>query len=833
MKDMNLIEEITREQKMFSEGNQRYKDRVEKNKTTSTQKHPHNIISKALPRVSKALKVFISDELNKSSGRRYSWIEDIKTIDTDILSFIGLNCCMDAVSMNQSFTTCITKIGLRIELEVWANGLRDKDKALAKRIESQVIKSHSSERYRIKAARIIAFKEGYVQEKWTDERKVKAGSPVINGIMEHSKVFDTWLQRTKSNNTVKKVGLTTEASALLAKLEYEDSWAEPMLQPMIIPPKDWDSTSTGCYYDEVTASHVPLIRKNPSNTSAWKNQNKTVIHQIKNEKELPEYIEALNMLQSTKLVINEHVVEAITWCWENNKHLGKFPIKEYLPNLKRPDDWDDMSQFDKKGWTIDARNIREKNREIDGARAVMAQDLKCAEDLAQYDEFYMPWNFDFRGRVYPVTHFCYHRDDHVKAMFMFKNTCKLDEDAKYWLAIHIANVGDYDKISKQPFSERVKWVLDNEEKILDVGQDYEKSFDWWSQADKPFQFLAACREYFLATINPNYETGLPISLDATNSGTQHYAAASLDAKEGYMVNLVPTESPQDIYQRVADNVNKTLNEDKDNPLAKTWLKYGVGRSEVKRNTMTYSYSSKAFGMKNQLVEDLMKPLQKDVDRKILKAHPFGDSKEQSQAATYLANINYKVIKDLIKSAEGGMQFFQAIAGILADQGKEISWTTPVGFPVVQKYCQWKSKKIRPFLYDRAANVYKRSQVSIREKDEYRVNKRKNKAAISPNVIHSMDAAHLLKTIITGKDNGIKDFCVIHDSFATLPCDTWMLFHCIRRSFIEMYKDWCMYEDFLFQTKQQMKNPSDPNIKDIPKKGNLDLESIMESDYCFS
>ncbi len=49
MKDMNLIEEITREQKMFSEGNQRYKDRVEKNKTTSTQKHPHNIISKALP----------------------------------------------------------------------------------------------------------------------------------------------------------------------------------------------------------------------------------------------------------------------------------------------------------------------------------------------------------------------------------------------------------------------------------------------------------------------------------------------------------------------------------------------------------------------------------------------------------------------------------------------------------------------------------------------------------------------------------------------------------------------------------------------------------------
>ena len=833
MKKADLVDEITREQKMFSDGNQRYKDRSEKNKTTSTQKHPHNIVSKALPKVSKAIHSFIKTEVNKSSGRKYDWVEDIKTIDTDILAFIGLNCCMDAVSMNQSFTTCITKIGLRIELEVWANGLKSHDKNLANRIENQVIKSHSSERYRIKAAKIIAFKEGYTQEKWSDERKVKAGSPIVNAVMEHSKVFDTWLQRTRSNNSIKKVGLTTEASALLAKLEYEDSWAEPMLAPMIIPPKEWEDTTTGCYYDEVTASHVPLIRRNPSNTSAWKNQIKSVKHQLDTEKEMPEYIEALNMLQSTKLKINEHVVEAVTWCWDNNKHLGKFPIKEYLPNLERPDNWDDMSSYVKKGLTIDARNIREKNREIDGARAVMAQDLKCANDMAQYDEFYMPWNFDFRGRVYPVTHFCYHRDDHVKAMFMFKNTCKLDVDAKYWLSIHLANVGDFDKISKKSFDDRVDWVIQNEEKILDVGMDYQSSFDYWSQADKPFQFLAACREYFLATINPDYETGLPISLDGSNSGVQHFAAASLDEKEGYMVNLVPTDKPQDIYQKVADNVNKELNKDKTNEYAKAWLKYGVGRSEVKRNTMTYSYSSKSFGMKNQLMEDLMRPLQKDVDRKLRKKHPFGDTKEQSMAATYLATINYKVIRELIKSAEDGMQFFQSIAGVLADEGKEIAWKTPVGFPVVQKYCQWNVKKIRPFLYDRSANVYKRSQVSIRERDEFKVNKRKNKAAISPNVIHSMDAAHLLKTIITGKDNGIKDFCVIHDSFATLPCDTWNLFHCIRRSFIEMYSNWCLYEDFLYQTQQQMKNPSNPTIKDIPGKGNLELESIMDSDYCFS
>jgi DNA-directed RNA polymerase, mitochondrial len=830
---VDLVDQITREQKMFTDGKERYLERQSKNKKIATQKHPHNIISKAIPKVSKALNESLKAELDKSSGRRFSWIKDIKDIDCDLLSFIGLNCCFDAVALNQSFTSCLTKIGHRIELESWALGLKEKDKALANRIETQVIKTHSSERYRIKAAKIIAFKEGYTTEKWSDERKVQAGSPIINAIMEHSDVFDTWSQRGKYNNTIKRVGLTTEASTLIAKLEYEDQWAEPMLAPMIVPPNDWEAPDTGCYIDKVTASHVPLIRKNPSNTGAWRSQIKTVEHQLKTEKELPEYIEALNMLQSTKLKINSTVVDAVSWCWNENKHLGKFPIKDHLQLKQRPGNWDEMDSYAKKGWTIDARNIREKNREIDGARANMAQDLKTANELAGYEEFYIPWNFDFRGRVYPVTHFCYHRDDHIKAMFEFKEGCVLNEESKWWLAVHIANLGDFNKISKQPLEKRVDWVLENEERILAVGKSFEDSFDYWKEADKPFQFLAACVEWYQASLDSNYISGLPIALDGTISGIQHFAASSLDERDGYNVNLVPSEKPQDLYQKVADLVNEKLKADISNSYACLWLKYGVGRSEVKRNTMTWAYSSKAFGMKEQLVEDLMKPLQKDVDRKVIDNHPFGSKIEQSKAASYLAKINYDCISSLIKSAQSGMEFFQSIASILSEENKEIAWKTPVGFPVVQKYCQWDTKRVRPYLYDRAVSVQKRSQVSIRKRNDYKVNKRKNKAAISPNVIHSLDAAHLLSTIIVGKDNGIKNFFVIHDSFATLPDQTWNLFHCVRRSFIEQYKDWCMYDDFLYQTKQLMKNPSNPKIPDIPDKGDLILEDIMKSDYCFS
>ena len=84
-------------------------------------------------------------------------------------------------------------------------------------------------------------------------------------------------------------------------------------------------------------------------------------------------------------------------------------------------------------------------------------------------------------------------------------------------------------------------VDENAAKILRCGNDYKASFPFWSKADDPFQFLAACRDYYMWDKHGDgYETGLPIGLDATNSGYQHYAAASLNKKDGKSVNLLET-----------------------------------------------------------------------------------------------------------------------------------------------------------------------------------------------------------------------------------------------------------------------------------------------------
>ena len=47
---------------------------------------------------------------------------------------------------------------------------------------------------------------------------------------------------------------------------------------------------------------------------------------------------------------------------------------------------------------------------------------------------------------------------------------------------------------------------------------------------------------------------IPISLDGTNSGVQHYSMLTLGEDEGKLVNLVPQAEMADLYQTVADKV---------------------------------------------------------------------------------------------------------------------------------------------------------------------------------------------------------------------------------------------------------------------------------------
>ena len=106
-----------------------------------------------------------------------------------------------------------------------------------------------------------------------------------------------------------------------------------------------------------------------------------------------------------------------------------------------------------------------------------------------------------------------------------------------------------------------KWVADNRELLELCGEDFSdpKAFAHWSQADEPFQHLAACRElYNYKVFGPGYVCHLPIGYDGTNSGLQHYGGLLLERADGAKVNLVPKDAPEDIYEYVAQRATELV-----------------------------------------------------------------------------------------------------------------------------------------------------------------------------------------------------------------------------------------------------------------------------------
>jgi len=75
--------------------------------------------------------------------------------------------------------------------------------------------------------------------------------------------------------------------------------------------------------------------------------------------------------------------------------------------------------------------------------------------------------------------------------------------------------------------------------------------------------------------------------------------------------------------------------------------------------------------------------------------------------------------------------------------------------------------------------------------------------------------------------------LIHDSFATTPAKTWKMFHVVRDAFIEQYAGRCIYSEILASEAKRLPEHAQIELPKAPVKGNLDLEGIRSSLYCFS
>jgi len=815
----------------LADGSKRYSKKLE---TSSTRKAPldrsdlQSVLKSALPLVSEQLKVSLKKE---QRGRHKQAHQVLKHLDPDLIALVSLSSACRVIAQQKPLVSVCFNLGCGIDDELWSAKLFKVDPKFAKRVSERAIRKHGNIGYRKKAVKATAKAEGHETSVLPDDLRVKVGAFCVDALLRAvPELFEAHTVKTATSEQ-NYLRFTPAASQAIADTREIQAWMHPAYKPMVTPPRPWESFYTGCYHNPKVARSVNLVRTHDK-------RHVVLIQRAIRDGGMAFLLESLNAIQNTRCAINPDIHDLVEWCYEENKSLPAFPPRKHLAIPPRLENYDELSDEQKKGWRITAAQIAERNRGIDGERLTMVQDLATARELRNVREFFIPHNLDFRGRVYPVPHFNQQRADHVKAMIRFSEGRVLTASGSYWLAVHLANTGDFGKVSKQPFDTRVQWVADNEDMIFKVAQDPKATFDIWSKADKPFSFVAACLEWWGYRCDPeSFKSHLSVALDGSNSGLQHYSCMMRSEREGALVNLMPSDTPADLYQTVADKVKEMAELDaaKGLEVAQLVLKNGVTRKLCKRATMTFAYSSEEYGFREQLMEDFMRPAQVEVLQGHLTEHPWAMMRTDKEgntkldggwsAASYIARLIWRAVNEIVTDACTGMSFFRRCAQLLAHEGKGLVWVTPIGLPVLHLYSEYKVKRLKLFLHDREVRLFTRTGATEV------VNKAKAANAVSPNVIHSMDSAALMLCVLDCVEAGVKDFSLIHDSFGTHPNDTEVMYVAVRHSLINMYENYCPFEEIRRQTYGAL--DAKEKVPAVPPQGKLVLGNIMQADYAFA
>jgi DNA-directed RNA polymerase len=483
-------------------------------------------------------------------------------------------------------------------------------------------------------------------------------------------------------------------------------------------------------------------------------------------------------------------------------------------------------------WKRACSLVHTDNAKAVSTRLSFTRMLMVARKMSTHDAFYFPHQVDWRGRVYPVSLYLHPQgNDAQRGLLTFANTVPLtDDDGVRWLAIHGAGLWGVDKVD---MGERLSWIDQHEEEILAAAND-PLSGTFWMEAEKPWEALAFCFEWLgWKTQGYAYESALPIQMDGTCNGLQNFSAILRDAVGGAAVNLIPADKPRDIYATVASLVSKMVEADLENEtrikkkddkvgpmvreLAAGW--HGnVNRKVTKRPVMTLAYGAREFGFKTQVFEDTIAPWKGDREREF----PWQDN-QAWDAAAYMGGLIWDAVQQVVVAAAQAMEWLQEAARIAAKQGLPVLWTAPTGFLVQQAYTLPNVKRIET-TFEQV-----RIQLSV-EQGNNKIDTRKQASGISPNWVHSLDASHMKKTIARCHADGIRSFCMIHDSYGTHAGNAQVMANSLREEFVNMYQT-----DVLMQFRDELMSqlPAGSELPELPPKGNLDLDLVLESVFFFA
>jgi len=759
------------------------------------------LISTAIAPLSAAIEEHVDAALSGKAKRGKEVVKYLSQFNYDEVAFMTAKTCIESLSDNKTAQAVASILARRLNEMLDYSNLKEQDPQAWRRYTNR-IKNHPT--MSIDHLHVIVKKQmewaGISVIKWDSRDKVKLGVLLIDLMCETTGLVAIKHFNAGKNRATCKLLVSTEATRKWLEQSHRRSeLLQPFDMPMVCIPKDWSSAYGGGYLSET--SNYPLI----------KTANKTYLDEL-SDHEMPIVYGAVNTLQRTGWQVNKAIFTAMTKAWKLGGKIGKLPSTEDEP--LPPKMYDSKDEEAHKRWKRRAAAVHTANHKTCSSRIQLASKLWVAEKYQDEKQFFYPYALDWRGRAYPVSAGLNPQgDDSAKALLKFAEGKPLGVNGAYWLAIQGANCYGVDNV---PFSERIAFIEENYDAIIHSAM-FPLETEWWQKADKPWCFLAFCLEWNAMLMCPKREefiSYLPIAFDGTCNGLQNFSAMLRDEIGGQAVGLLPTDTPPDVYTDVLNEAERLIAEE-DSFMATKWAGSLV-RELCKRNTMTMPYGVTIYGMKEQIMESF--------DKMRANGHKFG-FEVGLQDATYLANVNYRAIGNIVVAARQAMDWLKGVAAIASKDGLPISWVTPSGLPVLQSYSRRFEKR-----YDFDISG-KRFQMMMRL-ESGKLDKHKQAAGIAPNFVHSLDASHLMLTVNYCAEAGVTSFAMIHDSYGTHAADADTLSLQLRRAFHDQYS-----ADVLGDLRESILAKLDDSAKKevapLPDRGKLELDRVLDSEYFFA
>ena len=600
---------------------------------------------------------------------------------------------------------------------------------------------------------------------WGRVNRIKLGTWLLDCIIESSGWFTKQIIR-EGKRTNNYIVPTPEFMEIKDKVMADAELFSPLAWPMLIPPNDWEPDRQGGYLlNEVMRGH-DMVRRG--------------VCPIQGES----IYQFLNKIQKVGYKLNPFIVKVAEYLQEKEIVVGKFlPVVHYdLP----PKPVDIATNDDsRKDYRRKCAEVLNRQAQVFKRSCRTRMTMEAVQRFKDRDEFFIPWSLDYRGRAYPIPAFLTPQDtDFGKSLLKFSRQAVMTHEAEDWLAFQVATTYGLDKAS---MAERLAWTRDNHKLISLIATNPLETIHEWETVDEPFQFLAACDEYHHCVIecDRNY-TDLPVATDATCSGLQILAGLARDADTAKLVNVLPSDQPQDAYKVVAEHATPNCPES---------IQPYMDRKVVKRVVMTIPYNAKPYSNRGYI-------------REALKEKGVEISKEDLTATVTAVRDTMNVV---VPGPMAVMKWIEEEVGKAIKSGKtELTWTTPSGFVVTQRLMKKQYQIIKLHLLGRC-----QMKVAVDDSDEVDLNHHKN--ATAPNLIHSLDASLLHLSALRFD----APLALIHDSVLCRATDMSLLSTHVRETYLHLFAE----HDYLKDFARQIGAEIDPPMKDTLKP-----ESVIDSTY---